>query len=208
MNNYKNDTEKKKIKQPEYIFKLCLFSIIYIWISILIIFLLLPFCFVVIHELSHAIVAKMVGCEVYEIIIEYPGTSKVIYSEGTPEQGRLISIAGTLGSFTIAFTLNRIVYHKKKIHYLVFLPLYFGTWFWLLYELLRWATDPLKYSGDAGVFLYYTPGISATILSSFFYWILYIVVFWFLINFLKKIDFFFKRSSMWTKFQNRVRSLL
>lgn len=196
--------EKMEKGQGTHILKTCLFWMTYLWIIFIIIIWVIPFCFIVIHELSHAIVAKMVGCEVLDIIIEYPGTSRTIILEGTPAQMRLISIAGTLGSFTISFTLNRIVYHKKKILCLVFIPLYIGTWSCLLYELQLWTTNSLKHSGDAGVFLDYSPGIDATILSSFFLLVFFYFFIWFLINFLEKLTVSLERSSMWIKIQNKL----
>lgn len=192
-NNFKKRKGKTEKGKGIHIFKICLFCTTYLWINYIIMFWLIPICFTVIHELSHVIVANMVGCDVYEIIINYPGTSKIIRSETTAENSRLINIAGVLGSCTVAFVLNRIIYHKKKLHCLVFFPLYCITWTIILHELWQWIIGPIRCTGDAWKFVLNTPSIDATVLSISFYYLFLIVFIWFSINLLKKTILFLKR---------------
>lgn len=169
--------------------------------------LILPWFFTLVHELSHAITALVNGFEVLGIEINWPygGSTYLPPDNWVILETRAIrycwvSLSGSMISILIISILNRAIYHSKMIRFYVFFPLFMITSWWILFEIAYWITGTVSYmkgiepSSDAYKFLYLylqigdpfiliDPEVLRITLVGFFL----VLLIWFPINLLKRI---------------------
>lgn len=101
--------------------------------------LYVPWIFSFVHELSHAITAIITGIKVIGIEVYYPYGGYVFLSPHIiAERYFWVPLSGSLGSISITYIFNRIIYHIKTIKFSIFFPLFMITSWRILVEVFSW----------------------------------------------------------------------
>lgn len=189
--------EKDKYFKRVFLVKNILISSIVILIT-LVSLPFLTYFFSFIHELGHYITAIIFGFKVHAFVVFFPSGGYVAISDPgliIPDANklRIHYFAGSIGAFFLALLINRLVYRKKNLRPIIFFPLFFGTSYVMLVELVYWVLGPYIYGTDPYDFLSITEEVDPHILSFIFFCLMFFLSLYLLYNLIIRIIYPIKK---------------